>query len=648
MDQPRRGTRECTPASGPASIQSGVSAIEAHLRTAPGATGVYRMIADGGEVLYVGKAKSLRKRLASYVRVARLTNRIARMVAQTRSMEFVTTQTEAEALLLEANLIKRFQPRYNILMRDDKSFPSILLTRDHPIPQVLKHRGARSRKGEYFGPFASAWAVNETLNVLQRAFLLRSCSDSVFSGRTRPCLLYQIKRCSAPCVGRITDADYGALVKQARIFLTGGSQVIQHELARRMEDASEALDFEVAAQFRDRIRALTQVQARQDINVFGIDTADVIAAHQAGGQTCVQVFFFRAGRNYGNRAYYPIHARDDDPARVLEAFLGQFYETMAPPPLVLLSHRVENRALLAEALAVRAGRRVRVTTPQRGDKRKLVQHALANARDALSRRLAESATQRRLLDGLIVAFDLESAPQRIEVFDNSHISGTEAVGAMVVAGPEGMMKNAYRKFTIRGGRTAKTAPGADTPAPGEFTPGDDYAMMREVLTRRFARALKEDPDRGRGQWPDLVLIDGGAGQLAAALAVFEELGIDDVPLAAIAKGSDRKAGRERFFLPGRPAFVLEARDPVLYFLQRLRDEAHRFAIGGHRARRKMGLTRSALDEIPGIGAKRKKLLLHHFGSARAVAQAGRLDLAAVDGIAASTANKIYDWFHADG
>lgn len=650
MNQRRRGAPERPSASGPGSIQSGVSAIEAHRRTAPGATGVYRMIAGSGEVIYVGKAKSLKKRVASYVHVARLSNRIARMVAETRSMEFVTTQTEAEALLLEANLIKRFQPRYNILMRDDKSFPSILLTRDHPFPQVLKHRGARSRKGEYFGPFASAWAVNETLTVLQRAFLLRSCSDSVFASRTRPCLLYQIKRCSAPCVGRIEDADYRALVNQARVFLTGGSQVIQHELARRMEDASEVLAFEVAAQFRDRIRALTQVQARQDINVGGIDSTDVIAAHQAGGQTCIQVFFFRAGRNYGNRAYYPIHARADEPARVLEAFLGQFYETMAPPPLVLLSHRVENRAVLAEALGVRAGRRVHVTTPQRGNKRKLVEHALTNACDALSRRMAESATQRRLLDGLIGAFDLESAPQRIEVFDNSHISGTEAVGAMVVAGPEGLMKNAYRKFTIRGGRAAKTAAGApaDAPVPGEFTPGDDYAMMREVLTRRFARALKEDPDRSRSQWPDLVLIDGGAGQLGAALAVFEELGIDDVPLAAIAKGSDRNAGRERFFLPGRPAFALEARDPVLYFLQRLRDEAHRFAIGSHRARRKKGLTRSALDEIPGIGAKRKKLLLHHFGSARAVAQAGRADLAAADGIAHSIANKIYDWFHADG
>jgi excinuclease ABC subunit C len=629
-------------ASGGPSLAAGGAVIESHLGTLPSGPGVYRMINAAGGVLYVGKAKNLKNRVASYTKVARMSTRMRRMVAETAAMEFVTTHTEAEALLLEANLIKRFAPRYNILLRDDKSFPSILLTGHHPFPQILKHRGARSRKGEYFGPFASAGAVNQTLAVLQRAFLLRSCTDSVFSGRTRPCLLYQIKRCCAPCVGKIDEADYGLLVDQARAFLRGESREIQHTLARRMQDASNALAFEKAAEYRDRIGALTRIQAHQDINLAGIGEADVIAAHQAGGHTCVQVFFFRAGRNFGNRAYFPSHARDDDAARVLEAFVGQFYEDKLPPRLVLVSHRPANQAVLAEALSVRAGRRVRLTCPQRGGKRQLVAHATANARDGLGRRLAESATQRRLLEGLSRTLDLEAPPERIEVFDNSHVSGAQAVGAMIVAGPKGLMKNAYRKFTIRG-----AAPGGDAGG-GGFSPGDDYAMMREVLTRRFSRALKETPDRAGGQWPDLVLIDGGAGQLSVALDVFQELGIDDVAVAAIAKGRGRKAGRERIFLPGRAPVTLDSRDPVLYFLQRLRDEAHRFAIGAHRAKRTKRLARSALDAIPGIGAKRKKALLHHFGAARAVAQAGRADLEAVEGISTAMANNIYDWFHPRG
>ncbi len=598
------------------------------------------MINAGGEVLYVGKAKSLKKRIASYTRLARQPVRTRRVVAETASMEFVITHTEAEALLLEANLIKRFQPRYNILLRDDKSFPSILLTGDHAFARVLKHRGAHSREGDYFGPFASAWAVNQTLSVLQQAFLLRSCSDAVFSNRTRPCLLHQIKRCSAPCVDRIGEAEYAALIEEARAFLSGDSRSIQGRLARQMQEASDALEFEKAAQFRDRIQALTRVQARHDINVRGIDEADVIAAHGAGGQTCVQVFFVRAGQNYGNRAYFPSHARDDDAPRVLGAFIGQFYANKAPPRSVLVSHRMDNHELIAEALSVRAGRRVQVAHPRRGAKRKLTGHALVNARDALARRMAESASQRRNLEGLARVLRLEAAPERIEVFDNSHISGTQAVGAMIVAGPEGLMKKAYRKFTIRGAAPDSAAP--------DLQPRDDYAMMRQVLTRRFSRALKEDPERAGGQWPDLVLIDGGAGQLAVAAEVFEELGIEDVAVAAIAKGRDRNAGRERIFLPGRQPLTLNSRDRVLYFLQRLRDEAHRFAIGAHRLRRAKSLARSSLDDIPGIGAKRKKALLHHFGSAVAVSQAGRADLESVDGISGAMANKIYEWFRPDG
>ncbi len=637
------------PVTPSASIKEGVAVVEAHLRTLPGSPGVYRMINGTGDVLYVGKAKSLKKRVASYVQTARLSNRIRRMVAETKDMEFITTHTEAEALLLEANLIKRYAPRYNILLRDDKSFPLILVTGDHPFPQILKHRGAQKRKGQYFGPFASVGAVNQTLNILQRAFLLRTCSDSIFDSRTRPCLLYQIKRCSAPCVGRIDEESYLALVGQARDFLEGRGRQIQDAYAEQMQKASDDLDFEAAAEYRDRIRALTRVQSRQDINPDDVDDADVIAAYQKGGSTCVQVFFFRSSRNYGNRAYFPIHARGENVDQVLEAFVGQFYANKVPPKNVLLSHSLPNQTLVADALSVHADKRVSVTAPQRGGKRKLAEYVLANAKEALSRRLNESATQRKLLDGLAQALDLDGSPQRIEVYDNSHVSGTQAVGAMIVAGPEGMIKNAYRKFNIRGATASKDTKTASTgladSTQDSFTAGDDYGMMREVLTRRFSRALKEDPDRQRGQWPDLVLIDGGKGQLNTALDVFAELGIDDVALAAVAKGEERNAGHERIYTPSQKPFFLELRDPVHYFIQRLRDEAHRFAIGSHRNRRAKSAVRSALDEVPGIGAKRKKALLHHFGSAQAVAEAGLSDLEAVEGISKAMANKLYEWFH---
>ena len=623
---------------------AGATVIDGYLKTLPSAPGVYRMINTKGDVLYVGKAKNLKKRVASYTRPDRQPIRTRRMIAETASMEFVTTHTEAEALLLEANLIKRYRPRYNILLRDDKSFPSILLTGDHAFPQVLKHRGAESRKGDYYGPFASVWAVNEALATLQRAFLLRSCTDTVFANRTRPCLLHQIKRCSAPCVGRISEAEYGASVEHARAFLAGGSQKIQRHFSRLMQDASDAEEYEKAAGYRDRIRALTRIQAHQDINLKGVGDADVIGAHQAGGQTCIQVFFFRAGANFGNRAYFPSHAREKDATAVLEAFLGQFYAKALPPKTILVSHPPPNRKLLAEALSVRAGRNVSLVWPQRGDKRNLINHVLANAREALARRMAESASQRRLLEGLAQALDLDGAPERIEVFDNSHVSGAKAVGALIVAGPEGLIKKAYRKFTIRGAKQSGAPAGND----GRFSPGDDYAMMREVLSRRFSRALKEESDRTAGTWPDLVLVDGGKGQLGVALEVFEDLGIEGVTVAAIAKGPDRHAGRERIYLPGCEPLPLPPRDPVLFFLQRLRDEAHRFAIGAHRDKRSKSLTRSLLDDIPSIGAKRKKALLHHFGAAKAVTEAGRADLEAVEGISKATANRIYEWFHPDG
>lgn len=630
-----------------ASIAEGAAVIARHLKTLPASPGVYRMIAADGAVLYVGKAKDLKKRVAAYTAPERQSIRIRRMIALTADMEFMTTSTEAEALLLESNLIKRYAPRYNILLRDDKSFPYILVTGDHEYPQVVKYRGAKSRKGDYFGPFASVWAVNDALNVLQRAFLLRSCSDHVFSGRSRPCLLYQIKRCSAPCVGRISKPDYDDLVDQARAFLTGDSKSVQAALSDRMQEASDAMEFELAAQYRDRIRAMTRIQAHQDINIRTVGDADVIATHRRGGQTCVQVFFFRTGANFGNRAYFPSHSPEDEVGDVLEAFLGQFYSRAQPPKTVILSHDLPNRSLIGEALSVRAERRVQVSVPMRGDKRKIVDHALANAKEALSRRMSESATQRKLLDGLADVLGLEGTPERIEVYDNSHVGGTKAVGGMIVAGPDGFEKGAYRKFNIKGAADPKGAKDKDGPAGDGFAPGDDYAMMREVLTRRFSRALKEDPERAQGQWPDLILIDGGKGQLGVAMEVFADLGVEDVDLAAIAKGPDRNAGRERIFLANGREILLKPQDPVLYFLQRLRDEAHRFAIGAHRGRRTKAIHTSRLDEVPGIGAQRKRALLHHFGHAKAVEEARLEDLVVVDGISKSMARKIYDWFHPD-
>ncbi|WP_417832887.1 excinuclease ABC subunit UvrC [Terasakiella sp.] len=602
--------------------------IKGYLKTLDARPGVYRMLNEKGDVLYVGKAKSLKKRVANYTTPQRLTIRIQRMISQTYAMEFITTHTEAEALLLESNLIKKLKPRYNILLRDDKSFPMILVTGDHDYPQVLKHRGAKNRKGRYFGPFASAWAVNETLNTLQRAFLLRPCSDSIFASRTRPCLQYQIKRCSAPCVGRISVREYGKLVEQSERFLRGDSKALQNELAQRMAEASENLEFEEAAIYRDRISAMTRIQQRQDINIQGLEEADVIAGFLDSGQTCIQVFFFRAGANFGNRAYYPAHGSKEELPDILEAFIGQFYADKQPPKQILVSHDLPGHAILEEALCVRAERKVSLQCPKRGEKTKLITHAMNNAREALGRRLAQSASQRRLLQETQRIMQMDSMPERIEVYDNSHIQGTNSVGAMIAAGPDGFIKNAYRKFNIK---TAQS--------------DDDYAMMREVLTRRFSRAIKEDPDKEKGQWPDLVIIDGGKGQLGVAVSVFEELGIDDVTLAGISKGPERNAGYDKIVIPGQEPFQLEHTDPVNHFIQRLRDEAHRFAIGTHRAKRGKATTKSVLDDISGIGAKRKKALLHHFGSAKGVAQAGLSDLEAVDGINKTTAKLIYDHFH---
>jgi excinuclease ABC subunit C len=683
------------PAGAATGIARGIAVIRATLRTMPATPGVYRMLDRKGDALYVGKARNLKSRVQNYAHAATLSNRLRRMVAETAAMEILSTHTEAEALLLECNMIKRLMPRFNVLLRDDKSFPLIHLTADHAFPQLTKYRGAQNKDGDYFGPFASAGAVNRTLVTLQKAFLLRSCSDSIFANRTRPCLLHQIKRCSAPCVGRIGREDYARLIEEARAFLAGGSDAVQQRLAGEMQEAAAALDFEAAGLIRDRIRALTLVQGHQDIHVPGVVDADVIAAHQEGGQTCVQVFFFRGGQNWGNRAYFPSHDRQLSVEEVLGSFVGQFYDNRQKPPLVLLSHRLNEQPLVEEALSL-GGARVRLAVPQRGDKKKLVGRVLATAREALGRRLAESASQRRLLEGVAAAFGLEAAPNRIEVYDNSHIQGTNAVGAMIVAGPEGLIKGAYRKFNIRGlaarsesrhhdvalsalqggeggdpsrrdgagevglgGRLVSPTSPQPSPLPGAereiaatqtigIAGGDDYAMMREVLLRRFARALKEDPEREQGNWPDLVLIDGGQGQLHIAQGVMDELGIADVAIVGIAKGPDRNAGRERFFIPGRPPFSLDPRDPVLYFLQRLRDEAHRFAIGTHRARRTKAIGRSPLDEIAGIGARRKQALLHHFGSARAVARAGLGELERVAGISKTVAKKIYDHFHADG
>jgi excinuclease ABC subunit C len=623
-------------------IANGAAVIRAALRNVPAGPGVYRMLDRKGDAVYVGKARNLKARVQNYTHTMGLSNRLRRMVAETAALEIVVTATEAEALLLECNMIKRLMPRFNVLLRDDKSFPLIHITADHEFPQLTKHRGARDKSGSFFGPFASAGAVNRTLITLQKAFLLRSCSDSIFANRTRPCLLFQIKRCSAPCVGRVGAEDYAALIEEAKGFLSGRRADVQQRLAVEMEAAASALDYEAAAMLRDRIRALSLVQGHQDIYVPGVDDADVIAAHQEGGHTCVQVFFFRGGQNWGNRAYFPSHDRQLPVEEVLTSFVGQFYDNRPKPPYVLLSHKLVEQALVAEALSL-GGHKVTLAVPQRGDKKKLIERIAATAREALGRRLAESSTQRQLLDGVAAALGLAGPLNRIEVYDNSHIQGSNAVGAMIVAGPEGLIKNAYRKFTIRGERGSA----AETAEPNSFG-GDDYAMMREVFQRRFARALKEDPERAAGAWPDLVLIDGGLGQLGVAQGVLDELGISDVAVVGIAKGPDRNAGRERFFVPGRPSFSLEPRDPVLYFLQRLRDEAHRFAIGTHRARRAKAIGTSPLDEIAGIGARRKQALLHHFGSARAVARAGLAEIERVSGISKAVAKKVYDHFHGVG
>ncbi len=629
-----------SPSAAGNTLARGVDVIADNVKRLPNGPGVYRMIDAKGTVLYVGKARNLKKRVANYTRVSQEA-RIARMIQATAAMEFVSTRTETEALLLEANLIKRLRPRFNVLLRDDKSFPYIVITEDHPAPQIAKHRGARTRKGTYFGPFASAGAVGRTINALERAFLLRSCSDAVYATRTRPCLLHQIKRCSAPCTGEISLEDYALLVGEAKAFLSGKSQAVRTQMQAAMSAAAERLDYEAAARYRDRLAALSHVQAHQGINPRTVEEADLFACHQEGGHTCIEVFFFRTGQNWGNRAYFPRADRALEAGAVLGAFLAQFYDDKPVPKLILLSHAIEEQALLAEALSERSGHRVTVSVPQRGEKRELVDQALANAREALGRELAVSASQATLLAGLAERFGLAEPPRRIEIYDNSHIMGTNAVGVMVVAGPDGFVKGQYRKFNIRS---------------EDLTPGDDYGMMREVLGRRFARLMREvgprDGERGEeagiGPWPDLVLIDGGRGQLAAACEVLAELGISDLPLIGIAKGPDRDAGRETFYIAGRESFMLPPRDPVLYFVQRLRDEAHRFAIGSHRARRKSDIARNPLDEIAGIGPARKRALLRHFGTAKAVSRANIEDLTAVPGISDETARTVYGFFHESG
>jgi len=585
------------------------------------------MIGEDGQILYVGKARNLKNRVSNYAAGRGHSNRIALMIALTHSMEFVVTQTETEALLLEANLIKRLKPRFNILLRDDKSFPYILIRKDHPAPQLLKHRGARKTKGDYFGPFASVGAVNQTLNTLQKAFLIRTCTDSVYEGRSRPCMLYQIKRCAGPCVDLVEPAAYDELVKEATDFLRGRSNALRQELQARMSEAAEAMDFETAAKLRDRIRAIAAVTTDQGINPDGVEEADVIAIAQDGGKSCVQVFFFRAGQNWGNQSFFPRHESDAEPADVLAAFLAQFYDDKPAPGLILLSHEIEEAELLAEALSLRAERKVQLHTPQRGEKRKLVERTATNAKEALARRLSESATQTQLLKGVQRVFELEDIPQRIEVYDNSHIQGTNALGAMIVAGPEGFEKNSYRRFNMKGDDAATN---------------DDFAMMQAMLRRRLSRLMKEREEGA--PVPDLILIDGGKGQLSSVMDVASELGVTDITIAAIAKGPERDAGREAFYLPGKAPFKLPQKDPVLYYLQRLRDEAHRFAIGGHRAKRKKQMAENPLDDIPGIGPSRKKALLAHFGSAKAVRNAALADLEAVDGVSKAMAKRIHDWF----
>jgi excinuclease ABC subunit C len=617
---------------------AGAELIAALASKLPPKPGVYRMFDGKGDVLYVGKAKNLKNRVTNYTRLGGHTNRIARMISETASMEFVTTRTETEALLLEANLIKRLRPRFNVLMRDDKSFPYIMLTSDHRAPGIFKHRGARAKGRAFFGPFASAGAVGRTINALQRAFLLRTCADSVFETRTRPCLLYQIKRCSAPCTGEISDTHYAELISEATDFLEGRSQKVKQLLGQNMAEAAEELDFERAAIYRDRLAALSHVTGHQGINVEGLEEADVFAIHAEGGQTCIEVFFFRTGQNWGNHAFFPKADSTIEPGEVLGAFIAQFYDDKPIPRLLLLSHDFEDRVLLAAALSVRTEHKIEIAVPQRGDKKDLINHATANAKEALGRRLADTSTQRTLLEGVQELFGLESMPRRIEIYDNSHIMGTNAVGGMVVAGPEGFAKSQYRKFNIKS---------------DSITPGDDFGMMKEVLERRFKRLIAEAPEGEDAAdeaaipvWPDLVVIDGGQGQFSAARQMFDELGISSrVALVSIAKGVDREAGRERFFTAAKPPFSLPPRDPVLYFMQRMRDEAHRFAIGTHRAKRAKEMIKSPLDEIEGIGPTRKRALLRHFGTAKAVGRAAMADLMAVDGISEAMAKTVYDHFH---
>lgn len=616
--------------SGQPDLDAGVAAIRETLKTLPVRPGVYRMQDARGDVLYVGKARALKNRVTNYVQVERLSKRLQRMVAQTRSMTIVTTNSEAEALLLEAQLIKRFRPPYNVLLRDDKSFPFILLRQDHAFPRIQKHRGARNIKGLYYGPFASAGSVGRTLNALQKLFLLRSCTDSFFNNRSRPCLLYQIKRCSAPCVGRIDQDEYAELVADAQDFLAGKSTKVQRKLGSAMQAASDAMDYELATVYRDRLKALTFIQGSQAINAEGLGDADIFAMAGKAGSICIQAFFIRGGQNWGHRSFFPVHTADVSDEEVLESFMAQFYEEVPPPKLILADRAPAECDLLAEALCERVGSKVRIEVPQRGDRMKLIRQAQRNAVEALDRRLAEATTQGKILQELADLFALEGPPDRIEIYDNSHIQGTNALGAMVVAGPEGFRKNAYRKFNIKRAETV---------------PGDDFAMMREVLERRFARAQKEDPEREKGDWPDLVLIDGGRGQLNAVRGVLEELGIEDVALVGVAKGPDRNAGREVFHLPDGRELMLPMNSAVLFYLQRLRDEAHRFAIGAHRAKRSKAIGTSSLDGVPGIGPARKKALLMHFGTARAVRDAALEDLQRAPGVSKAVAQTVYDYFH---
>jgi excinuclease ABC subunit C len=619
-------------------LASGHEAIERAVRLAPTSPGVYRMLSANADVLYVGKAKNVKKRLSNYARQsAPLPARILRMIAATVTVEIVSTTTETEALLLEANLIKQLRPRFNVQLRDDKSFPYILITGDHWAPQILKHRGAQTRPGRYFGPFASAGAVNRTITALQRAFLIRSCTDSFFESRTRPCLLYQIRRCAGPCTREIDFGGYTTLVREATDFLSGKSQAVKQELAGEMEKASGELEFESAALYRDRLAALSAIQSQQGINPRTVEEADVFAIHQEGGFSCVEVFFFRTGQNWGNRAYFPRAEKTYTPEEVLGSFLAQFYDDKPPPKTILLSHEIEESDLLANALSIKAGHKVEVIAPKRGEKKELVAHALTNAREALGRKLADTATQSRLLDAMATTLNLPHAPKRIEVYDNSHIQGTNAVGAMIVAGPDGFVKNQYRKFNIKS---------------EGITPGDDFAMMREVLERRFKRLINP-PEEGAAkakdddfpQWPDLVIIDGGRGQLNAVREIFANLGLTQVSLMSVAKGPDRDAGRETLFMPEREAIKLEPRDPVLYFIQRLRDEAHRFVIGSHRKLRKKDIREAGLQEIPGIGPSRKRALLHHFGTLKEIERASIADLGKVPGVSAESARRIFDYFH---